>query len=48
MWSHFTAEGTKPGKLNVCKAAVWKPEQESSSPESRSGILPHQAMLLST
>ena len=36
MASHFTVEGTKPGKFNRRKVAVIKPEQEPSSLESNS------------
>lgn len=36
MASHFTVEGTKPGKFNRCKVAVIKPEQEPSSLEPNS------------
>lgn len=39
IWSHFTVERTKPGKSNICQAAVQKPEQESSSPEPCSKTL---------
>lgn len=39
IWSHFTVERTKPGKSNICQAAVLKPEQESSSPEPHSKTL---------
>lgn len=45
MVSHFTVEGTKPGKFNRCKVAVIKPEQESSSPECILRLLPHQMVL---